>query len=149
MDLAVEGDGQRSLDGTHVSVAAAFEGNEEIAAARELARSSLGDVQAVHGLPVSGRAMGMVQLLVSELVTNARKYDHRPWLTRPGRHRDRVRATQRPRPLVRLGGGDAATAQAFQTSVLERREQATSSAVDLVAFGAELGDRGANERCAS
>ncbi|WP_373306001.1 hypothetical protein [Streptomyces chryseus] len=31
-------------------------------------------MQAAHGLPVSGRAMGMVPLVVSELVTNARKY---------------------------------------------------------------------------
>ncbi|WUP70920.1 ATP-binding protein [Streptomyces sp. NBC_00258] len=31
-------------------------------------------VQAVHGIPVSERAMGLVQLVVSELVTNAHKY---------------------------------------------------------------------------
>ncbi|WP_435843227.1 ATP-binding protein [Streptomyces griseoaurantiacus] len=37
-------------------------------------------MQAVHGLPVSGRAMGMVQLVVSELVTNARKYAPGPCL---------------------------------------------------------------------
>jgi hypothetical protein len=36
-------------------------------------------VQAVHGLPVSERVMGMVQLVVSELVTNARKYAPGPW----------------------------------------------------------------------
>ncbi|MGW1562994.1 ATP-binding protein [Streptomyces sp. NPDC002144] len=34
----------------------------------------------VHGLPVSGRVMGMVQLVVSELVTNARKYAPGPCL---------------------------------------------------------------------
>jgi len=34
----------------------------------------------VHGLPVSGRVMGAVQLVVSELVTNARKYAPGPWL---------------------------------------------------------------------
>ncbi|MEU6664862.1 ATP-binding protein [Streptomyces sp. NPDC046727] len=51
-----------------------FEGSEGIAAARDLAQSFLTDVQAVHGLPVSGRAMGVVQLVVSESVTNARTY---------------------------------------------------------------------------
>ncbi|MEU1122503.1 ATP-binding protein [Streptomyces sp. NPDC005899] len=57
-----------------------FEGSEDIAVARDLTRSFLADVQAVHGLPVSGRAMGMVQLVVSELVTNARKYAPGPCL---------------------------------------------------------------------
>ncbi|EGX60662.1 MULTISPECIES: ATP-binding protein [Streptomyces] len=80
MDLAGEGEGQRSLDSTLISVSAAFEGSEEIAEARDLARSFLTEVQAVHGLPVSGRAMGMVQLVVSELVTNARKYAPGPCL---------------------------------------------------------------------
>jgi len=61
-------------------VSAAFEGSEEIALARDLARSFLTDVQAVHGLPVSARAMGMVQLAVSEMVTNARKYAPGPCL---------------------------------------------------------------------
>ncbi|MFE1927162.1 ATP-binding protein [Streptomyces asoensis] len=57
-----------------LSVSGAFEGSEDIAGARDLARTFLTDVQALHGLPVSGRAMGTVQLVVSELVTNARKY---------------------------------------------------------------------------
>ncbi|MFD0492682.1 MULTISPECIES: ATP-binding protein [Streptomyces violaceusniger group] len=72
-------DGQ-SLLGDVISVSGAFEGSEDIAVARELARGFLTDVQAVHGLPVSGRAMGMVQLVVSELVTNARKYAPGPCL---------------------------------------------------------------------
>ncbi|MFE6526236.1 ATP-binding protein [Streptomyces sp. NPDC057794] len=63
-----------------LSVSAAFEGSAEIAEARELARSFLAEVQSVHGLPVSARAMGMVQLVVSELVTNARKYAPGPCL---------------------------------------------------------------------
>ncbi|MFK3735009.1 ATP-binding protein [Streptomyces sp. NPDC088090] len=58
----------------------AFEGSEDIALARDLARSFLTDVQAVHGLPVSPDAMSMVQLVVSELVTNARKYAPGPCL---------------------------------------------------------------------
>jgi hypothetical protein len=57
-------------------VSAAFEGNfegsEDIAEARDLARSFLADVQTVHGVAVSDRVIGMVQLVVSELVTNAR-----------------------------------------------------------------------------
>ncbi|WP_430379612.1 ATP-binding protein [Streptomyces sp. B1-3] len=58
----------------------AFEGSEDIAVARHLARIVLTDVQAVHGLHVSQRAMGMVQLVVGELVTNARKYAPGPCL---------------------------------------------------------------------
>ncbi|WP_405650529.1 ATP-binding protein [Streptomyces sp. RK9] len=61
-------------------MSAAFEGSEEITLARDLARSFLTDVQAVHGLPVSGRAMGMVQLVVSEMVTNACKYAPSPYM---------------------------------------------------------------------
>ncbi|MFJ8140926.1 ATP-binding protein [Streptomyces sp. NPDC096013] len=63
-----------------IAVSAAFEGSEEIAEARDLARDFLASVQAEHGLPVSDRAMGMVQLAVSELVTNARKYAPGPCL---------------------------------------------------------------------
>ncbi|MFI2088723.1 hypothetical protein ACH47C_16855 [Streptomyces rishiriensis] len=40
----------------------AFDGAAEIAEARDLARSFLTDVQAVHGLPVSARAMAMEAL---------------------------------------------------------------------------------------
>ncbi|MGQ5637807.1 MULTISPECIES: ATP-binding protein [unclassified Streptomyces] len=65
-------------------VSAAFEGSfgggEDIAEARDLARSFLADMQAVHGVPVSDRVIGMVQLVVSELVTNARKYAPGPCL---------------------------------------------------------------------
>lgn len=58
----------------------AFEGSEDIGVARDMARSFLTYVQAVHGLLVSARAMGLVQLVVSELVTNARKYAPGPCL---------------------------------------------------------------------
>ncbi|MFF6993160.1 ATP-binding protein [Streptomyces sp. NPDC010273] len=75
-----ESEGRESLFGGQISVSAAFEGSEEIAEARDLARSFLTDVQAVHGLPVSARAMDIVQLVVSELVTNARKYAPGPCL---------------------------------------------------------------------
>ncbi|MFJ6121541.1 ATP-binding protein [Streptomyces sp. NPDC092129] len=69
-----------SLAGGSISVSAAFEGCSGIAEARDLVRSFLTEVQAVHGFPVSGRAMGMAQLVVSELVTNARKYAPGPCL---------------------------------------------------------------------
>ncbi|MFH8796117.1 ATP-binding protein [Streptomyces sp. NPDC017941] len=66
--------------GDVLSVSAAFEDSEDIGAARDLARGFLADARAVHGLPVSSRAMGTVQLVVSELVTNARKYAPGPCL---------------------------------------------------------------------
>ncbi|MEU6420347.1 ATP-binding protein [Streptomyces spiralis] len=60
--------------------ALAFEGSEPIAEAPSAARRFLTDVQAVHGIPVFDRAMGTVQLAVSELVTNAYKYAPGPCL---------------------------------------------------------------------
>ncbi|CAM5330987.1 hypothetical protein SGRIM128S_02216 [Streptomyces griseomycini] len=66
--------------GLRVGVAAAFEGAADIAEARTLARDFLASLQAVHGVPVSLRAAGMVELVVSELVTNARKYAPGPCL---------------------------------------------------------------------
>ncbi|MFD4950572.1 ATP-binding protein [Streptomyces sp. NPDC058451] len=51
-----------------------------IAQARRLAADFLARVQADHGLPVSQRAMDRTQLVVSELVTNARKYAPGPLL---------------------------------------------------------------------
>ncbi|MEU8034726.1 ATP-binding protein [Streptomyces sp. NPDC049099] len=60
--------------------ALAFEGSEPIAEARSAARRFLTDVQAVHGILVSDRAMSTVQLAVSELVTNAYKYAPGPCL---------------------------------------------------------------------
>ncbi|MFC8263303.1 ATP-binding protein [Streptomyces sp. NPDC057291] len=80
MEQTAGGEGRQSLWGDAISVSGAFEGSEDIAVARDLARSFLTDVQALHELPVSGRAMGMMQLVVSELVTNARKYAPGPCL---------------------------------------------------------------------
>ncbi|WAU81451.1 ATP-binding protein [Streptomyces sp. Qhu-G9] len=51
-----------------------------IAQARHRAADFLARVQAEHGLPVSARAMDLTQLVVSELVTNARKYAPGPVL---------------------------------------------------------------------
>ncbi|MEU0967345.1 ATP-binding protein [Streptomyces sp. NPDC005917] len=80
MELPGQEEGPRPLADRLISASAAFEGTEEIAEGRDLARSFLTDVQAVHGLPVSIRAMGVVQLVVSELVTNAHKYAPGPCL---------------------------------------------------------------------
>ncbi|MFJ8470049.1 ATP-binding protein [Streptomyces swartbergensis] len=80
MDLAGQDEGQEPLADRPLAAGAAFEGSAEIAAARDMARDFLVSVQAAHGLPVSARAMGMVQLVVSELVTNARKYAPGPCL---------------------------------------------------------------------
>ncbi|MFF2306073.1 ATP-binding protein [Streptomyces sp. NPDC058128] len=63
-----------------VSGSGLFEGSEDIAVARNLARVFLAEAQAQHGLPVSERAGGAVELAVSELVTNARKYAPGPCL---------------------------------------------------------------------
>ncbi|MFI8536113.1 hypothetical protein ACIGMX_38405 [Streptomyces aquilus] len=59
---------------------AAFEGSAEIIEAGAMARDFFTTVQAVHGLPVSKRALGTVQVVVSELVTNARRYAPGPCL---------------------------------------------------------------------
>ncbi|MGW5372438.1 ATP-binding protein [Streptomyces sp. NPDC004009] len=52
----------------------------DIAQARRLTAEFLTRVQTEHGLPVSQRAMDLTQLVVSELVTNARKYAPGPVL---------------------------------------------------------------------
>ncbi|MGA5503946.1 ATP-binding protein [Streptomyces umbrinus] len=80
MGLAGQSEGRPLLMERPVSASAAFEGSAEIAAARGMTRDFLQSLQAVHGLPVSKRAMGIVQLVVSELVTNARKYAPGPCL---------------------------------------------------------------------
>ncbi|MFF9496530.1 hypothetical protein [Streptomyces flaveolus] len=69
MTLPENDDGARPLLQRPAAATAAFEGTEGIAAARDLVRSFLTDLQAVHGLPVSCRVMGIVQFVVSELVT--------------------------------------------------------------------------------
>jgi anti-sigma regulatory factor (Ser/Thr protein kinase) len=64
-----------------VRVAQEYEGGPcDIARARDLARGFLARVQALGGLPVSERALATVQLVVSELVTNACKYAPGPCL---------------------------------------------------------------------
>ncbi|MEU3839286.1 ATP-binding protein [Streptomyces sp. NPDC028635] len=80
MEVPVHNGGRGVSTDRLLMVSAAFEGSEDIAAARALARSFLADVHRVHGVPVSDNAKGMVQLVVSELVTNARKYAPGPCL---------------------------------------------------------------------
>ncbi|MFF5505624.1 ATP-binding protein [Streptomyces roseolus] len=63
-----------------LSVSGLFEGSEDIAVARELARAFLADARTGHGLAVSEDAAGAVELVVSELVTNARKHAPGPCL---------------------------------------------------------------------
>ncbi|MGW4595370.1 ATP-binding protein [Streptomyces sp. NPDC004457] len=74
MSLPVHDGGREPPAGRPITVSVAFEGSEDIAEARHVARAFLADARAVHGVPVSDRAMDAVQLVVSELVTNAGKY---------------------------------------------------------------------------
>lgn len=71
--------GRLLVSGPIVS-AMAMDGSEPIAGARRAARSFMTEVQGVHGIPVSDRAMSMVELVVSELVTNAYTYAPGPCL---------------------------------------------------------------------
>ncbi|MER5729871.1 ATP-binding protein [Streptomyces sp. NPDC002138] len=80
MGQADAGNGRHFLFDQPVAVSAAFESSDEIAQARALARSFLSHVQAAHGLPVSEPARDVVELVVSELVTNARTYAPGPYL---------------------------------------------------------------------
>ncbi|MET9443762.1 ATP-binding protein [Streptomyces sp. NPDC006610] len=80
MDGAVPDD-DRLIGAQLVRASAAYEGRSgDIAQGRALARAFLTRVQSAHGLPVSGRAMDVVQLVVSELLTNACKYAPGPCL---------------------------------------------------------------------
>jgi anti-sigma regulatory factor (Ser/Thr protein kinase) len=68
------------LDSRPILSALAFAGDEPVTEARHAARAFLTEVQDVHEIPVSDRARGMVQLVVTELVTNAHKYAPGPCL---------------------------------------------------------------------
>ncbi|NEA46568.1 ATP-binding protein [Streptomyces sp. SID10815] len=75
------GGGRRVSDADVIRTAAALDGDGTcIAEARRLAAQFLTRVRAEHGLPVPDRAMDLTQLVVSELVTNARKYASGPIL---------------------------------------------------------------------
>ncbi|MFC8125615.1 ATP-binding protein [Streptomyces sp. NPDC057302] len=80
MDQTPDDDGRQAMTTGSASVSQLFEDSEGIAPARHLARAFLADVRSAQGLPVSSRAASMVELVVSELVTNARKYAPGPCL---------------------------------------------------------------------
>ncbi|GAA3919205.1 ATP-binding protein [Streptomyces gulbargensis] len=80
MNMLERGQEAQPLAESPLSVSAAFEGSEEIAVARALARSFLGEVQAAGAVEVGAGAVDVVQLVVSELVTNARKHATGPFL---------------------------------------------------------------------
>jgi anti-sigma regulatory factor (Ser/Thr protein kinase) len=81
MSLAEGMSGRPGPAGESVTASAVFEGRAgEIASARELARAFLAEARDFHGRVVSDRALGVVELVVTELVTNARKYAPGPCL---------------------------------------------------------------------
>ncbi|MEV6015761.1 ATP-binding protein [Streptomyces sp. f51] len=86
--------GQQEQRGALIEASVAYDGESAcIAEARAFTRDFLTRVQAVAGLPVSGRVMGMVPLVVSELVTNAVKYAGGPCLLSLEVREGAVRAT--------------------------------------------------------
>ncbi|GGM18252.1 ATP-binding protein [Streptomyces fumigatiscleroticus] len=93
MDEAARNDDRLGEDDL-VGVSVAYEGvSGDVARARATVRAFLARLQAVYGLPVSDRVMDVVQLVVSELVTNACKYAPGPCLLDLELAEGRVRAT--------------------------------------------------------
>ncbi|MFF4276877.1 ATP-binding protein [Streptomyces sp. NPDC001536] len=81
MEPAPVGEDSAVPDEQAIQTTVALEGDGAcIARARHIAAGFLMRVQAEHGLPVSQRAVDLTQLVVSELVTNARKYAPGPVL---------------------------------------------------------------------
>ncbi|MEU8843798.1 ATP-binding protein [Streptomyces roseus] len=80
MNQAAKEDGRQLAAGRSPMVSAVFEGHEKVADARGLALSFLADLQAAHGLAVSQRVTDTVELVVSELATNARKHAPGPYV---------------------------------------------------------------------
>ncbi|CAM5442921.1 ATP-binding protein [Streptomyces spiroverticillatus] len=69
------------VDPLPLTVGAAYEGSPaDIGEARALSRDFLRRVRADYGLPVSERALEVLPLVVSELITNACKYAPGPQL---------------------------------------------------------------------
>jgi anti-sigma regulatory factor (Ser/Thr protein kinase) len=76
-----EGEGHVMPGTAPIQETVALDGDGHIIAeARHRAADFLARVQAEHGLPVSARALDLTRLVVSELVTNARKYAPGPVL---------------------------------------------------------------------
>ncbi|MER7194645.1 ATP-binding protein [Streptomyces flaveolus] len=79
------------LGTTPVRVSAEYEGSPgDIARGRELARGFLARLRAARGVAVSDRTVDVVQLVVSELLTNACKYAPGPSLVDLELAEDRV-----------------------------------------------------------
>ncbi|MGW7253769.1 ATP-binding protein [Streptomyces sp. NPDC054834] len=78
VESAPGGEGVRDAD--LQEIIALDENGSCIAEARHRAAGFLARVQGEYGLPVSARAVDLTQLVVSELVTNARKYAPGPLL---------------------------------------------------------------------
>jgi anti-sigma regulatory factor (Ser/Thr protein kinase) len=79
------------LGTTPIRVSAEYEGIPgDIARGRELARGFLARLRAARGVAVSDRAVDVVQLVVSELLTNACKYAPGPSLVDLELAEDRV-----------------------------------------------------------
>ncbi|MFE4968621.1 ATP-binding protein [Streptomyces sp. NPDC056660] len=75
------GEDDTAADARVLQTAVALEGDGAcIAQARHLAAGFLVDARSGQGVPVSQRAVDLTQLVVSELVTNARKYAPGPVL---------------------------------------------------------------------
>ncbi|MFI9648339.1 ATP-binding protein [Streptomyces sp. NPDC052040] len=77
----MQGESRTRPDDGPIRTTMALDGDgARIAEARHLTTAFLARVQADHGVPVSVRAMDLTRLVVSELVTNARKYAPGPVL---------------------------------------------------------------------
>ncbi|MER7983693.1 ATP-binding protein [Streptomyces sp. NPDC095817] len=76
MKQAAGGNGQPAHSGVALSASASYDGGDSscIGDARQLAVGFLTELRDAHSVAVSARAVGMTQLVVSELVTNAVKY---------------------------------------------------------------------------
>ncbi|MEU9382313.1 ATP-binding protein [Streptomyces sp. NPDC048279] len=90
------------------TTAVALDDNDAcIARARQLAADFLDNARTDHGVAVSGRAVDLTRLVVSELVTNARKYAPGPlWMElrlADGAVEVTVRDSARVRPAARPG----------------------------------------------
>ncbi|AKL70608.1 MULTISPECIES: ATP-binding protein [Streptomyces] len=79
MDQAAGDNDQQMQVSRPISATGAFNGSETIAQARKQAHTFLGDLHNQHGVPVTGLAADLVELVVSELVTNTRKYAPGPY----------------------------------------------------------------------
>ncbi|MER7625254.1 ATP-binding protein [Streptomyces sp. NPDC126503] len=133
-----------------VSVSAAFEGSEEIAVSRTLARSFLTEVQTVHGLEVSADAVDVVQLVVSELVTNVRRHAPGPFLLTLKVHSQAVAVTvwdtepdlplPRPADPARVGQHGLEIVMALCRSFAIHREPVGKRITATVALTDPLGD---------